>query len=249
MWPEVEALEFPRFCQLLRREWEPGQHIAIVAPTHQGKTTLLHGILTRCGRKFILALDAKGGDSNLAKLGWPRVPGLPTRKKWWQIWRRDIYDDMAEGKPYRRIVGNVARTKEDRARLNESLRATLDDVFEVGGFTVAIDEFQVLADKRMMDLGTEVETLLIAARDRGVSVITLFQAPRWVPRAAVDQCEWVMVGLTRDKDVVDRIAEILGRSRAEVHGAVEGLASRDFSWLVARNNPRKGLIVTRPYRI
>lgn len=243
------ALSWDEFCALLKREWEPGEHMAFIAPTKQGKTTALHGILTKTDRKFVLALDPKGGDSNLSKLGWPRIPEVPRRKPWWQFWKRDIYEQMAEGEPFRAIVGIVARTVDDRQSLTEALRRSLREIYEQGGWTVAVDEFQILADKRMMDLGTEVETLLIAARDRGVSVVTLFQAPRWVPRAAVDQCGWVLVGLTRDHDVVDRLAEILGRSRAEIHGAIDGLASRDYSWLVARNNPRAPLIVTRPHRI
>jgi hypothetical protein len=153
---------------------------------------------------------------------------------------------MAAGDPYRRIVGQIVHTTADLDRLQESMRHSLNKVFEHGGWTIAVDEFQLVADRRMMDLGTEVERLLIAARDKGVSVITLFQAPRNVPRAAVDQCEYVWVGLTRDRDVIQRISEILGRSFAEVEGAVEGLGSRDYAWLIARNNPRKPLIVTRP---
>jgi hypothetical protein len=249
VFPQIEALDWPDLLALLKREWEPGQHMAIIAPTHQGKTTVLCGILNDCGRKYELALDPKGGDSTLASLGWPRVGTVPQRKKWWEVWKRDPFDRMAEGEPYRRIVGPVARTVADEARLRAGLERTLKEVYNQGGWTIAIDEFQILSDKRLMDLGTDVERLLIAARDKGVSVVTLFQAPRWVPRAAVDQCEWILIGLTRDRDVVERISEILGRSRAEVLGAIEGLASRDYSWLIARNNPREPLIVTRPPRV
>lgn len=103
-----------------------------------------------------------------------------------------------------------------------------------------------MADRRMMNLGVEVEQLLISARDRGVSVVSLFQAPRWVPRAASDMASWIFVGMTRDRDVVHRLSEILGRPRAEVKGAVMALASREYSWLIASNNPREPLIVTVP---
>ncbi len=246
---EIRAVDWPDLLTLLKKEWEPGQHMAIIAPTHQGKTTVLCGILNDCGRKYALALDPKGGDSTLASLGWPRIMSPPRRKPWWAVWRRDVFDLMAEGKPFRAIVGPVVRTLEDEARLRAGLEITLREVFTQGGWTVAIDEFQVLADKRLMDLGTDVERLLIAARDKGVSVVTLFQAPRWVPRAAMDQCEWIFIGLTRDRDVVERLAEILGRARPEVQGAIDGLSSRDYAWLVARNNPREPLLVTRPPRV
>jgi hypothetical protein len=220
--------------------------MTILAPTGQGKSTILCEILNGCGRKYELALDPKGGDSTLAALGWPRVRTIPQQKKWYQFWRRDIFDLMAAGEPYRAIVGRVARTEDDWIRLKLELERTLREAFNQGGWTIAIDEFQILSDKRLLDLGTASERLLIAARDKGVSVVTLFQAPRWVPRAAVDQSQWIFIGLTRDRDVVDRISEILGRDLSEIRGAIEGLASREFAWLLARNNPRKPLIVTRP---
>lgn len=250
MTPDIQGMEWElEFLPHFRREWEPGQHIAIIAPTHQGKTTVLVSILNDSRRKFALAYDPKGGDSTLAGLGWPRVPAHPRQRPWWKVWDTDPYDRMARGEPFRAVVGPVATTRSARERLREVYRDSLGRVYDDGGWTVAIDEFQILSDKRMMDLGTEVETLLIAARDKGVSVITLFQAPRWVPRAASDQCEWIFVALTRDRDVIERLAEILGRSRAEVEGAIQGLGSRPYSWLIARNNPREPLIVTRPPRV
>ena len=249
MFPRIEALDFDAFIKHMASEWEPGQHGAIIAPTHQGKTTMLVSLLNECGRKWELALDPKGGDSTLASLGWPRIPTVPRPKEWWKFWERDVYDRMAEGEPFRAIVGPISHTTSDERRLQRYLRDTLEEVYNYGGWTVAVDEFQILADPRLMGLGKEAERLLIAARDKGVSLVTLFQAPRWVPRAATDQCEWICVGLTRDKDVVERLSEILGRSRAEIAGAIEGLASREYSWLMARNNPREPLIVTRPPRV
>lgn len=248
--PIVEGMEWEDWLALLEREWEPGQHMCIIAPTHQGKTTAAVGIMKRAGRKFCLAFDPKGGDSTLAHLEWPRIPDYPPRRRpRWALWQPDPFIKMAEGEPFRAIVGPIVRTKQDRERLRHIFKGALDGIFEHGGWTVLIDEFQILSDRRQMDLGAEVETLLIAARDKGVSVVTLFQAPRWVPRAAADQSEFILVGITRDLDVVDRLAEILGRPRSEIRGAIEGLHSRDYSWIVARNNPRRALVVTIPEKV
>lgn len=249
VFPQVQGLSWDRFIDLLRDEWEPGEHMSIIAPTGEGKTTVVTSILNDVGRKYELAIDPKGGDSTLAALGWSRIHRIPAPPEWWEVWKTDPYRRMAEGEPFRAIVGRVVRTVHDERRLTVDLAHTLQEVFNQGGWTVAVDEFQILADKRLMGLGKDAERLLIAARDKGVSLVMLFQAPRWVPRAAQDQSKWNLIGLTRDRDVVVRLSEILGRSRAEVEGAVEGLGSRPFSWLVARNNPRKPLIVTRPPRV
>lgn len=248
--PEIIGLDWDtEVIPLLRREWEPGEHMSIIAPTGEGKTTVLTSILNDVGRKYELAFDPKGGDSTLASLGWRRIATVPDPPEWWQFYRRNPYRDMAEGRPFRAIVGPVVHTVDDERRLRLNLGRSLEKVFNQGGWTVAIDEFQVLADRRLMDLGKPAERLLIAARDKGVSVVMLFQAPRWVPRASQDQSKWNFIGLTRDRDVIARLSEILGRSRAEVQGAIDGLGARPYSWLIARNNPRKPLIVTRPPRV
>lgn len=237
--PEVRGVVWDDFLEEFGRSWEPGQHVAIIAPTGQGKSTVLVGLLGL--RKFVLAFDPKGGDSTLAATGYPRLSKWPPPAR--------VYDRMAEGKPVRYRVGPRVAKRADLAALREVSRQALDAAFDEGGWTTAVDEFQILSDKRMMNLGTEVETLLISARDKRVSVITLFQRPANVPRAAAEMATHLFLGLTLDTDTVNRLAEITGRPKPEIRGAIGGLAERDYSWLVVPNNPRRPIIVTVPRRV
>lgn len=239
--PEVIGLDFDEFLEWFGDRWLPGQHVAIIGPTGSAKTTILCGILRR--KKFVLGFDPKGGSKTLASTGYPRLTKWPPPRR--------VYDDMAEGKPARFLVGPIVKVRADLDRLKAIEAAALDGAFEQGGWTVAIDEFQILSDRRMMNLGTQVEALLIAAREKGVSVVTLFQAPRWVPRAATDQASWVFVALSQDDDVVKRLAEILGRDQAEIRGAIKGLAARKFAWLCCAQDPTVPLVVTvtKPVRL
>jgi len=143
-------------------------------------------------------------------------------------------------------VGPRVNTRADLAVMRQVHQQALQGAFEQGRWTVAIDEFQLLADRRMANLSVEVETLLIAARDKGVSVVTLFQRPANVPRAAAEMASWLFLGLTLDTDTVNRLAEITGRPKTDIRGAISGLASRDYSWLVVPNNPRRPIIATVP---
>jgi hypothetical protein len=232
---DVLGLDWPDFKTYFAKRWQPGEHVAIVAPTGQAKTTVACGIVEQ--RKFVLVPDAKGGDSTLRSLGWPRMP--------WPL-PREVYDQIAEGKPARYRIGNVVNTNDDFQRLQRMLSAMLDGVFEEGGWTVLNDESQIMADE--MKLDRQLRKLMISARDKKVSMVNLFQRPSNVPRALADQATWLGVGMTRDRDVVDRMAEMMGRSTAEVRGRVSALKEYPFSWLFACNDPRVPLLVTIPWK-
>lgn len=237
---EVLGLGWDDCLAWFDERWEPGQHVALCGPTGVGKSTLANGILPL--RKYVLALDPKGGDTTLSALlrrGFTRIDKWPPPR---QV-RRDIED----GKPARLIVGKAAATRADLPQLRATLAQAIDDAFDERGWTVYIDELQIAADSRMMNLGKPIERLLIAARDRGVSVVSSFQRPANVPRAASEMSRWLVVWYTRDRDVVTRLSEMAGRSRAEVQGAVAGL--EPYSVLIFSNNPHDPIVVTRAPRV
>jgi hypothetical protein len=232
--PDIQGKRWDDFLSDFAVDWEPGQHVALIAPTGQGKTTVLVSLLS--ARNYVLAFDPKGGDSTLAKTGFPRLGNWPPPS-------RD-YDKMAEKKPVRYLIGPKVRTREDRLRLQGVQTRALQGAFDDGGWTVAIDELQIAADK--MGHADDIETMLISARDKRLSVVSLFQRPANVPRAAFEMASWIFLGLTLDVDTVNRLAEIVGRPKYEVRGAVEGLAKYDYSWMCLPNNPRRPIVLTLP---
>lgn len=232
--PKIEGKTWDQFLEDFKVDWEPGQHVALIAPTGQGKTTCLVSLLNL--RNYVLAFDPKGGDTTLGKTKFARLPAWPPKSK--------VYDDMAAGKPAKFLIGPKVSTREDRFRLQAAQEAAFRGAFNDGGWTVAIDELQVAAQK--MGHADDIDELLIAARDKGCSVVSLFQRPANVPRSAFEMASYIFLGLTLDVDTVNRLAEIVGRPKYEIRGAVEGLASHDYSWMVLPNNPRKPIILTLP---
>lgn len=228
----VVGMGWPEFLEYFRVQWRPGQHMALIGPTGCGKSTFACGVLE--SRRYVLALDPKGGDSTLSSLAYERLLDWPPDQK--------VFDRIAEGAPARYIVGNRTRTAPDRATLRDVLKRTLDGVFEIGGFTVYVDEFQLLADRKMMGLGSEVETLLVAARDKGISVVTSYQAPAWVPTAASRQARWVALWPTEEENVIKILAASIGRSWRLLWEAMEALP--DHHVLVVNRTPRSPMIVT-----
>lgn len=235
--PTVVGVPFWVVEQYLQDMWRPGQHFALCGRTGEGKTTLAAHILKP--RKYVLALDAKGGDSTLEATGYRRLDRLP--------FPRDVRKDIAEGRPARLIIGGKCRTVADFDRLAEYLGEVLDQAFAEGGWTVYADEFQLMSDRRMMGLGSRVERLLIAARDRGTSVLTSFQAPAWVPKASTRQATWLALWRTRDTNVIKACAEFLGRPWREVEQVIQYTPSHHA--VIAGPDPFAPLILTHPSRL
>lgn len=196
---------------------------------------MLVTLLERC-RSFVAAFDPKGGDDTLAKTGYPRLATWPPRS-------RD-YDKMAKGEPVKYLIGPKTNRRRDRPGLIAAQERALEGIWDDGGWTVAIDELQIAADK--MGQADSIDELLIAARTRKVSVVSLFQRPADVPRSAYQMASWIFLGLTLDVDTINRLAEIVGRPKYEIRGAVNGLAKVDYSWLVVPNNPRRPMVLTLP---
>lgn len=232
----VHARPWPEFIRWFAEEWEPGEHVALVGPTGGGKSTLACHILAL--RWYVLALDPKGGDRTLAGSGmFERITSWPPG--------RQLRTTIEEGEvPVRLVVGPVVRNYSDRAALVSAQRAALVGSFDEGGWTVYIDELQVATDRRIMGLAPEVETNLIAARDKGVSMVASFQAPRWVPPSASQQASWVFMWRTMDRRVVDRMAEVLGRDALMIRKAVQQLG--DYDVLVGGRSLQDPLVVTCP---
>lgn len=233
----IVGVPWETFLQWFAHVWQQGQHVAIVGPTGCGKTTVAVG-LTRL-RRWVLALDAKGGDSTLKGSGFTAVTDWPPPKK--------VRQDIAEGRPARLLVGFSPRTLQEIPKLRALLHAVLNAAWIDGHWTVEVDELQLMADRRMMALGSVIEQFLVAARDKGLSVVTAFQAPAWVPTASTRQATWIIIFPTRDITVIKNLAEKIGRDWHELQEILHDLP--DFHCVVAGLNPRDPLVATRPPKV
>jgi len=249
---DVLAMDWPTFREWFRERWKQGEHIGIIGPTGSGKTTFVGGLFTEPKplRKYLLVADPKGGDQTLGALRLERLTDWPGEREMDRL----LADYEEKGQPTKFVMGpgrfagaGMREAEKWKRRLAAAISDSLDGAWIMGGWTYYIDELQVTADRRMLNLSGKVDDLLVAARDKGVSVITAFQQPKWVTSASLTQPTWLAIGYTRDTDTVNRLAELMGRPKAEIRGALKGLDK--YCWLVVGRDPREPLVVTKPTKL
>jgi hypothetical protein len=232
--------------------WQPGQHVALIGKTREGKTNLVVWLLAML-RTFVLALDPKGEDESLSNSGWTRVTSVPggTYKPPYfseeaRTWRR-LDKRRAEGKPVRIIVGRQSRTKADDIANRILMRDAIEYARQTGGWSLYIDEHQILSDRRMYGLGEDIARQAISAARDKMSVLASMQYMAWVEKAATRQATLIVLWRTRDEDLVKLAAKTAGRPWREVAAAVDELPK--YWVLVIPDELRAPMMMVKPPKV
>ena len=236
---EIEPLQWPQFLERMAADWMPGEHWAFIVPTGGGKSTLAAGIAST--RKYCLAFDTKGGDETLKKLRWERLTKWPPT--------REDRRDMADGKKFQRLVGSTDKSPEGKLKRYALCKRIISDVMIEGGWTILATDAKVLMHPKFGALWSDIEELLLLARDVKVSVLTDMQRVSGQPRETSDQATWLAVGYTRDRDAVGRMSEMMGRSAGEIRGAMDALGDLPYGFLIVNRDPRRPIILTRANKL
>lgn len=232
--------------------WQPGQHIGMVGKTREGKTNFTVWLCAEL-RKWVLALDPKGMDESLSASGWQRVstvPGglvVPGRfSDEWKLWE-DIQEAVAKGLPARVIAGIESRTRAADKINRQLMEDAIEYVRQSGGWTLLVDEHQVLSDPRMFGLGPAIaRTAITAARDK-TSLIVNLQYLAWVEKAGVRQSTLIATARTRNRLLIKQIAEITGRPWQEIAAALDEFPK--YWWLMISDEPRAPMLAVRPPKV
>ena len=232
--------------------WQPGQHVALIGKTREGKTNFAVWILGEL-RKYVLALDPKGHDESLSKSGWTRVATVPGghRKpkpysREWKTWQ-ELDKARVEGRPVKIIAGVSSRTREGDAYNRLLMRDAIEYARQSGGWSLYVDEHQILSDRRMFGLGEDIARQAISAARDKMSVIASMQYMAWVEKAATRQATLIVVWRTRDRDLIKLAAQTAGRPWQEVAAAVDELPK--YWLLLIPDELRAPMLMVRPPKV
>jgi hypothetical protein len=232
--------------------WAPGQHMAFIGPTGEGKTTHAVGVLET--RKYVLALDPKGEDETLTASGYVRVGSLYKDNARWALqhredartWRK-IWEDIDEGRPARVIIGGPADDDAQFTKLRELMAEAIDWCRYAGGWTQYCDEFEVASSRDMFDLGRGINLGLITARRKAVSVVNSYQAQAWVSKHAIRQARKAVLWQTGDRDMIKNVAQSMGRNWQEMAAIVDQLPP--FTSATICRGPRYPVVLTKSPKV
>ena len=227
--------------------WQPGEHWALDGPTGEGKTTHAVGILGV--RKYVLALDPKGEDKTLSESGYARVTSIYQDSPRWRMAHREdaktwdqIFKRIESGGDGRVIVGQGSRTEPEDIANQRLMRDGIRFCRQCTGFTLYVDEFELLSSPRMFGQGPLIERMLISARSAGTSVVTTFQAPAWISQHATRQARRATKWPTGDPDMVKKLAQSMGRDWKAVKQALDLLPP--FHTLTIPRGKRHPMVIT-----
>lgn len=199
--------------------WKPNDtpHHSIISLSGGGKSYLAtRGLLPMRGWRRSVIIDVKGDDETLRNVGQP-VRTLPRTDPWTRKRREP------DSRWYRLVV------YDDWAKAREQVKDALAQTYKQGDWTIFVDETRNLTDPRVpsLNLRNYVEQIWLRGRSRGVELVAMTQAPRWVPSSFYDQPSTVWIGRINDERAHQRLREIGGLKRGHL-SVIQRLKRRQF---------------------
>lgn len=189
--------------------WKQGEHVGVIGPTGQGKTTFALAILPK--RQYIVGLGTKPKDRTLERFG--NQYGFERIHRW-----NPISDPLLHP---RRLLWPDATSLYAARRQRAEFKYGLSSIYRQGNWTVYVDELWYLVHH--LKLETEVRVYLLQARSNGVSLVVGTQRPAFVPLEVYDQSSWLVFFRDNDETNLKRISGISWVSRREVMLLVSSL--------------------------
>lgn len=188
-------------------DWKQGEHVSVIGPTGQGKTTLCLALLPK--REYVVAFATKPEDEQTEDLGWPifRKWPIPVTIKKAILWPK-------------------FRGPEDFVEQQKTFLGAMLDIFKRGAWTVYVDETWYFDN--VLKLGKLLELYWLQARSLRISLVAGTQRPAYVPLLMYDQATWLFFFKDNDERNLRRIGGIGWLDSKRIMATVASLENHEF---------------------
>lgn len=173
--------------------WKQGEHVGLIGPTGQGKTTLAMALLPL--RKYVVAFATKPRDDTMRDL--VKYGGYVQIEKWKNLEASTI--------PRRVLWPDVTRLDSDQKQA-AIFRHALRQIYRSGMWCVFMDEMMFLSQN--LHLEREIKTYLTQARSLKISLVVASQRPAWIPVEVYDQSTHLFFWRDNDERNLRRISGV-----------------------------------------
>jgi hypothetical protein len=225
--PGLIGVEAPRISwqTFLAREFQwntrpdEGEHIGLIGPTGQGKTTLLLQLLPL--KRYVAVAATKPRD--------PIMNNLITRHGYLKLER---WRDLSPQDHPKRIIWPDASTIDSEQRQRVIFTDMLARVYREGNWVLAIDELWYF-DQVLM-LRKPIQVILLQARSLGISLVGATQRPAWVPRELYTSATHLFFWRTNDETDLKSLSGIGFRSARLISEVVANLDQYETLYINTR---------------
>lgn len=219
----IVDVRWPNFKRYFYGTWNQGQHVSLIGPTGQGKTTLALQLLPR--REYVVVLGTKVKDTTLQKLvkknkrdseGYTRI------EKWED---RRLHNRLL-------LWPRMGHEKDIAVQRREFSKA-LNHIYREGNWCVYVDEARYFTD--MLSMKRLMVLFWTQGRSNGISFVTGTQRPAWVPTEIYDQADHIFFYGDNDEKNLKRIGGVGYLNSKEIQLAVAALERYQVLYINTRN--------------
>jgi len=215
-----QRVEWPNLYAHLSQTWQQGQHGVAMAPTGRGKTVLVKELVKL--RSHVAFFGTKIKDEEYQDLrknrGWTRL----------QKWPPMPWQDRVMLWPSAKST-----IRETTAHQKQIFQEALDHMYRAGKWTAVFDELHWMTH----DLGlyNEIASLHHQGRSSGLTLISGFQRPAFVPRIVYSSATHLFIWGTNDPADLKQLAAFTGVRQPEWHETMPTLGDFEFVYTNVRD--------------